>query len=57
MFLKENNKIRNKKSQCLFDDKFWLEKINKLKDPLEKLNRYINQEYFRSIIYQAFRET
>ena len=49
--------MRNKKSRGLFDDQFRLEKISKLKDPLEKLNRYINWEDFRSIIDQAFRET
>ena len=49
--------MRNKKSRGLFDDHFRLEKISKLKDPLEKLNRYINWEDFRSIIDQAFRET
>jgi len=49
--------MRNKKSRSLFDDQFRLEKISKLKDPLEKLNRYINWEDFRSIIDQAFRET
>jgi hypothetical protein len=30
--------MRNKKSRGLFDDQFRLEKISKLKDPLEKLN-------------------
>ena len=49
--------MRNKKSRGLFDDQFRLEKISKLKDPLEKLNRYIKWEDFRSIIDQAFRET
>jgi len=49
--------MRNKKSRGLFDDQFRLEKISKLKDPLEKLNRYINWEDFRSIIDQAFHET
>jgi uncharacterized LabA/DUF88 family protein len=33
--------MRNKKSRGLFDDQFRLEKISKLKDPLEKQNRYI----------------
>jgi len=32
--------MRNKKSRGLFNDQFRLEKISKLKDPLEKLNRY-----------------
>ena len=49
--------MRNKKSRGLFDDQFRLEKISKLKDPLEKLTRYIKWEDFRSIIDQAFRET
>ena len=49
--------MRNKKSRGLFDDQFRLDKISKLKDPLEKLNRYIKWEDFRSIIDQAFRET
>ena len=49
--------MRNKKSRGLFDDQFRLEKISKLKDPLEKLNRYIIWEDFRSIIDRAFRET
>ena len=49
--------MRNKKFRGLFDDQFRLEKISKLKDPLEKLNRYIKWEDFRSIIDQAFRET
>ena len=49
--------MRNKKSRGLFDDQFRLEKISKLKDPLEKLNRYIIWEDFRSIIDRPFRET
>jgi len=49
--------MRNKKSRGLFDDQFRLDKISKLKDPLEKLNRYIKWEDFLSIIDQAFRET
>ena len=49
--------MRNKKSRGFFDDQFRLEKISKLKDPLEKLNRYINWEDFRTIVDQAFRET
>ena len=49
--------MRNKNSRGLFDDQFRLEKISKLKDPLEKLNRYIKWEDFRSIIDQAFIET
>ena len=35
--------MRNEKSRGLVDDQFRLEKISKLKDPLEKLNRYINR--------------
>jgi len=49
--------MRNKKSRGLFDDQFRLDKISKLKDPLEKLNQYIKWEDFRSIIDHAFRET
>lgn len=49
--------MRNKKSRGLFDDQFRLDKISKLKDPLEKLNRYIKWDDFRPIIEQAFRET
>lgn len=56
-YLNKNDKMRNNKSRGLFDDQFLLEKISKLKDLLEKLNRYINWEDFRSIIDQAFRET
>jgi len=41
--------MRNKKSRGLFDDQFLLDEICKLKDPLEKLNRYIKWEDFRSI--------
>lgn len=36
--------MRNKKSRGLFDEQFRLEKISELKDPLEKLNRFINME-------------
>jgi len=49
--------MRNKKSRGLFDDQFRLDKISNLKDPLEKLNRYIKWEDFCSIIDQAVRET
>ena len=49
--------MRNKKSRGLFDDQFRLDKISKLKDPLEKPNRYIKWEDFRTIIDQAFCET
>ena len=49
--------MRNKKTRGLFDDQFRLEKISKLKDPLEKLDRYIKWEDFRCILDQAFRET
>lgn len=46
--------MRNKKSRGLFDDQFRLEKLSTLKDPLEKLNRFINWEDFRQVIDQAF---
>ena len=49
--------MRNKKSRGLLDNQFRLDNISKLIDPLEKLNRYIKWEDFRSIIDQAFRET
>jgi len=53
----KRRKIHKIKSHGLFDEHFRFEKISKLKDPMEKLKRYINWEDFRSILDQAFRET
>ena len=43
-----------KKSRSFFDEEFRLEKISVKQDPLEKLNKNINWEIFRSILNQAF---
>jgi IS5 family transposase len=46
--------MRKKKTRGLFDEQFRLEKISKIKDPLEKLNRFIDFESFRPIIDSTF---
>ena len=43
-----------KKERGFFDEDFKLEKISKLGDPLEKLNKAVNWEQFRSILDEAF---
>lgn len=40
----------------LFDDHFLMEKLNKLGDPLEKLNEYIDWTIFSSPIEEAFKD-
>jgi len=46
--------MHKKKTRGLFDEQFRLEKISKIKDPLEKLNRFIDFESFRPVIDEAF---
>lgn len=46
--------MRKTKSRGLFDEHFRLEKISKIKDPLEQLNQFIRWEDLRSIIDKAF---
>jgi IS5 family transposase len=46
--------MRKTKSRGLFDEHFRLEKISKIKDPLEQLNQFIRWEDFRPIIDKAF---
>ena len=43
-----------KKERGFFDEEFKLEKISKLGDQLEKLNKVIDWEQFRSILDEAF---
>lgn len=46
--------MRKKKTRGLFDEQFRLEKISKIKDPLERLIKFIDFESFRYIIDLAF---
>lgn len=46
--------MQNKKSRTLFDEEFRLEKISIKQDPLEKLNRNIDWELFRTILNGVF---
>jgi IS5 family transposase len=46
--------MRKNKSHGLFDEQFRLEKISKMKDPLEQLNMFIRWEDFRPVIDEAF---
>jgi IS5 family transposase len=47
--------MKNINPPGLFDDHFLLETLNKLGDPLLKLNEYIDWGLFESTLYQAFR--
>jgi IS5 family transposase len=40
----------------LFDDQFLMEKLSKLGDPLEKLNKYIHWNIFEPTINEAFKD-
>ncbi len=37
-----------------FDDHFFLEKLTKLGDPLERLNKFIDSDIFKAPINEAF---
>jgi IS5 family transposase len=47
--------MKNINSLGLFDDHFLMEKLSKLGDPLEKLDKYIDWKMFENPIYEAFK--
>lgn len=49
--------MRKTKTTGFFDEYFRLEKLSKIKDPLEQLNKYIDFESFRDTLNQAFPKT
>jgi len=46
--------MRKNRTRGLFDEQFRLDKLSKIKDPLEQLDQFIRWEDFRPIIDQAF---
>lgn len=46
--------MKNINSLGLFDDHFLMEKLSKLGDPLEKLDKYIDWKVFEKPIYEVF---
>ncbi|HBE40769.1 MAG TPA: IS5 family transposase, partial [Bacteroidales bacterium] len=47
--------MKNINDLGLFDDHFLMEKLTKLGDPLQKLDKFINWKIFESPIYEAFK--
>lgn len=48
--------MKTKNPRSFFDENFRLEKISDKNDPLEKLNKNIDWEYFRPILNQVFQK-
>jgi IS5 family transposase len=48
--------MKNINSLGLFDDHFLMEKLSKLGDPLEKLDKYIDWKVFEKPLYEAFKD-
>lgn len=52
--MENRDRMKHQQSPGLFDDQFITEKLNKLNDPLEKLNKYIDWQIFAQTLKECF---